>query len=138
MKKKEIHIEQDKTIEALQLEFNAIYPFLKIEFFKEPHVAGKGTAKNKMIENTMRLNQIQKINKAGKISFSRLMTVIDMEEIFLNKFGLFVQVFRKSGNVWLETSATDSWTLDQQNEEGKSLAEHWKIERENTNDHDIY
>jgi hypothetical protein len=33
-----------------------------------------------------------------------------------------VQVFRKSGNVWLETSATDAWSLKQQNQEGMDLS----------------
>jgi hypothetical protein len=47
-------------------------------------------------------------------------------------------VFRKSGAVWLITSATDNWTLSQQNEEGKSLAQHFKEEKENLDDHDIY
>ena len=44
----------------------------------------------------------------------------------------------KSGKIWLETSATDYWTLEQQNEEGKSLAKHFKTESENINDIDPY
>ena len=38
-------------------------------------------------------------------------------------YGLGVQVFRKSGNVWLETTVTDSWTLKEQNDQGESLSE---------------
>jgi hypothetical protein len=38
--------------------------------------------------------------------------------------GLYVQVFRKSGKVWLETTATDNWSLYKQNEEGQELSVH--------------
>ncbi len=136
--KKEIYIEQDKTIRNLQNEFNTIYPFLKIEFFYEPHITGKGTAKNKMINNEIKLMQVRRTIEPGKIRIGKNTTVSEIEGNFERRFGLYVQVFRKSGNVWLETSATDNWTLEQQNEEGKSLAEHWKIESENTQDHDVY
>ena len=62
----------------------------------------------------------------------------ELEEIFETNFGLHVQIFRKSGKIWLETSTTDGWTLNQQNEEGKLLEEELKIEKENMDDHDIW
>ncbi|MBK8556702.1 MAG: hypothetical protein IPL65_13445 [Lewinellaceae bacterium] len=34
--------------------------------------------------------------------------------------GLHVQLFRKSGSLWLETSRTDQLTLAQQNAKGES------------------
>jgi len=36
--------------------------------------------------------------------------------------GLFAEVFRKSGNVWIETSLTNDWTLQQQNLEGEEIS----------------
>ncbi|MFZ9982087.1 MAG: hypothetical protein ACO3FI_08660 [Cyclobacteriaceae bacterium] len=44
-----------------------------------------------------------------------------MKEEFKSATGLLVKIFRKSGNVWIETSLTDDWTLERQNEEGKSM-----------------
>ena len=44
----------------------------------------------------------------------------ELEERFEKDFGLHVQVFRKSGNIWLETSVSDDLTLAQQNEKGKN------------------
>jgi hypothetical protein len=35
---------------------------------------------------------------------------------------MVVQVSRKSGTLWLETTMTDSWTLGQQNEHGRELS----------------
>ena len=58
------------------------------------------------------------------------MAVNELEEQFVSKFGLSAQVFRKSGNVWLETSATDSWSLRQQNDEGAELSRQINPRRE--------
>lgn len=49
------------------------------------------------------------------------MKVGELEAALKDQFGLTVQVFRHSGNIWLETVLTDKWTLQQQNEHGKEL-----------------
>ncbi len=133
-----IAIDGKQTIATLQNEFNKSFPFLKIEFFREPCIKGKGNSKDKMIMTNEVISRLQRKKQFGKISFTNQTLVSVLEENFLNKFGICMQVFRKSGNVWLETTSTDDWTLEQQNEEGKSLAQHFKIERENPDDHDIY
>ena len=66
------------------------------------------------------------------------MTVNQLELLIFSKFGLAAQVFRKSGNVWLETSATDNWTLLQQNNEGAELSTQIKENRENLDNIDPY
>jgi hypothetical protein len=50
------------------------------------------------------------------------MKVSELEELFEEVFGLSVQVFRKSGESWLQTTTTDSWTLNQQNLKGKEMS----------------
>jgi hypothetical protein len=99
---------------------------------------GKGSAKNKMIHNATQIGDIQKIKNVHTIAVESNFSVSNLEQKFENELGLFIQVFRKSGNVWLETSATDSWTLAEQNEEGEMLAKTFKQERENFDDHDVY
>ncbi len=133
-----LKINRTQTISMVKRQFNTIFPFLKLEFFRQEPIAGIGNAKNKMIITDVKLKEIQVINKDGIISFEMNTTVSDLENNFSTEFGLYVQVFRKSGKIWLETTATDNWTLEQQNEEGKSLEQHLKIEPENPNDHDIY
>ncbi len=49
-------------------------------------------------------------------------TVLEVEQFFKLHFNLNAQVFRKSGNNWLETTLTDSWTLKKQNQEGMELS----------------
>lgn len=57
----------------------------------------------------------------AKVEILANMTVNELEQLFKTKFGLNIQIFRKSGNSWLETTVTDNWTLEKQNEEGEEL-----------------
>ena len=132
-------INEQLTIEVVQKQFNKVFPFLKIEFFKEKHQKGIGTEKKNMYVNRNEyLFVIGHQDKSGQIQLDGNQTVQQLEEIFETNFGLHVQIFRKSGKIWLETSTTDGWTLNQQNEEGKLLEEELKIEKENMDDHDIW
>ena len=133
-----LRIDSSQTIRSIQKQVNNFYSFLKLEFFRQPPVSGAGNAKNKMITFDMKLKDIQLIHKAGNVNVSKETIVSELENQFAQDFGLYVQVFRKSGRIWLETTATDNWTLEQQNEEGKSLNEHLNIPTDNPDDHDIY
>lgn len=68
------------------------------------------------------LGECRTIHKKGQITITPNMTVNDLEQCFSDIFGLGVQVFRKSGKVWLETTVTDGWTLEEQNNQGKELS----------------
>jgi hypothetical protein len=46
--------------------------------------------------------------------------VWQLERLFEEEYGLHVQVFRKSGTVWLETTVSDDLTLEQQEARGKA------------------
>lgn len=115
-------INDNRTISSLQKKINQEYPYLKIEFFSQPHKAGAATAKKLMNSNSKTLGECRSIHKNGTISITPQMTVAELEQHFADEFGLFVQVFRKSGKVWLETSVTDNWTLEAQNSEGEALS----------------
>lgn len=117
-------IDSGQTMQKLQYEFNMYFPFLKIEFIRDSIKKGSRDPKNLIIITNEKIGKIQLINKSGKISFNDHTTVNKLEEKFLNEFGLNVQVYRKSGSIWLVTTSTDEWTLKQQNDEGKSIAHH--------------
>ncbi len=69
-----------------------------------------------------RLNNIQPALKEGGMVVSELTAVGDLECFFRNHL-LNVQVFRRSANLWLETTMTDAWTLQKQNNHGKEISE---------------
>ena len=133
-----LQIDIEKTTDSINAQFNAAYPFLRIGFFQESHSLGKSNGKNKVINGSVKIGQLKRHIQPGTIEINGGTTVWELESNFEKQFGLYVQVFRKSGNIWLETTATDSWTLEQQNEQGKFLDEDLNFERENTEDHDIY
>lgn len=118
----ELLINDHKKIFSIQEEFNAIFPYLKLEFFSTPHYTGEATPKKSIMPGCKTLNECRTIHNNGSISITPYMTVSDLEQRFQNIFGLSVQVMRRSGKVWLETTVTDVWTLQKQNEQGEALS----------------
>jgi hypothetical protein len=102
----------------IQSEFNQAYPYLKIEFFQGEHQTNMLSSKMDMISGENLVGKFVKINNPGEIDIGGGRTVAQVERDFADKFGLSAQVFRKSGGLWIETSKSDDWTLDRQNEEG--------------------
>lgn len=117
-----IVINDDRRIHDIQDEFHHQFPFLKIEFFSRPHRKGVGSSKRLMKSNGKSIGECRSIHSKGEIQIEPAMTVSDLEQKFAELFGLSVQVFRKSANVWLETTVTDGWTLEEQNRQGEALA----------------
>ena len=114
-----LEIIEDKLIKDVQADFNHWFPYLKLEFFlgqKHP------TKTIPMLKADCRIGDVTYGLQEGNIQLSDAMTVIELEEIFNDRFGLHIQVFRKSGNTWLETTMTDKWTLKLQNDHGREIS----------------
>jgi hypothetical protein len=107
----------DTAIHQLQLEFSRRYPFLRLEFFKP--LKKELTAENEVSPVT--LLKSAGLSKEGELVIEDSMTVKQLENIFEQKFGLYVHVSRRSGLLWLRTSLTNSWTLEKQNEQGREI-----------------
>ena len=117
-----IHINDQQTIAAIRDSFNKSFPFLKLEFFSKRHESGQASSLRFLIHKEVMLRDCRTIHHSGDITITPDMKVSELEQLLWKDFGLGVQVFRKSGEVWLETILTDSWTLAEQNEEGASLS----------------
>jgi hypothetical protein len=122
-KSMKISINDHRKIHAIQDEFNQVFPYLKIEFFSKPHISGGQSSKKMMKSSSKTLGECRTIHNKGSITISPEMTVDELEQRFMDVYGLSIQVFRKSGKVWLETTVTDGWTLEKQNEQGEELSE---------------
>ena len=116
-----IHIDDSRTISAIQKEFNDAFTYLKIEFFKKKHGVGEVSSKADMLPEDATLAKWRTAHTKGDLEVTETMTVQQLETAFQQKFGVSAQVFRKSGDVWLETTVTDSWTLKEQNEQGEFM-----------------
>jgi hypothetical protein len=115
-------IEKETRILDLQKEFSSSYPYLKLEFYRSP------ASRNKILQKAEKINPVEAVKKLtrlyepGRISIDPKRTVTELVGDFWELFGLSVLVFRKSGNLWIETSLTDSWTLEKQNMIGESFS----------------
>lgn len=115
----ELIINNNTVLKQVQSEFNSLYPYLKIEFVATTPKSGAKLAKllpNSTFRQVLHTNDDVRINVSGK------RTVADVEKDFRDRTGLGIQLYRKSGNVWIETSLTDDWTLDRQNQSGEILS----------------
>ena len=117
-----LHIAPNSLISDIQKEFNKAFPFLKIEFFNNKSFSRTEFSAQQIIAANRRIGDTQLAIKDGDIQINEEMKVIELERLFKEKFKLAVQVFRKSGNLWLETTMTDNWTLSQQNNHGREIS----------------
>lgn len=116
-----IHIDDTHTIEDIKNAFHSRYQWLKLEFYKQPHAEGEGSPAQETITGNPTIGSIRTSHNEGDLKFDGSTSVADLEQRFWNIFGIAVQVFRKSGDKWLQTAATDSWTLNEQNEKGEEM-----------------
>ncbi len=117
-----ISINDHRKIFAIQQDFTKVFPYLKLEFFSKPHKAGEASPKKFMASNSKTLGECRTVHNTGTITIAPGMTVNELEQNFKDVYGLSVQVFRKSGKVWLETTVTDGWSLEEQNRQGEDLS----------------
>jgi len=116
-----MQIKRNRTVGDLQNDFSGIFPYLKLEFYRLTNGSLGSTIRQKLIKTTS-LNTVGN-QKEGEIEVTDIMTVEHLEKSFLERFGMIVQVSRKSGTIWLETTMTDNWALKQQNDHGRELSE---------------
>ncbi len=114
-------ITDSKTIREVQKEFNKKFPFLMLEFYKEAHTAKEGSPDSIKWGSEESIGSIRKIHNTGDLSIGDDQKISELESNLLEQYGLSAQVFYKSGNLWLQTTATDEWTLKQQNDRAESF-----------------
>ena len=112
-----LEISNNRTIQEVQHYFNDRYPFLKLEFYK---VVPQRSRVRERLAHSLAL-KLAGLKSSGYIDISNDMTVGELEKMFNEQFGLVAQVSRNSAGVWLETTMTDKWTLQKQNEYGKTI-----------------
>ena len=118
----EIEIKDSRSLKEIQEEFNHKYPFLKIEFYSKPHKEHEGTSGEYVMSGDITIGEARKSHETGDLKIHGNMNVGTLEKDFHDIYGLNVQVFRKSGDVWLQTTSTDDWSLSEQNNEGLEMS----------------
>jgi hypothetical protein len=132
-----LRIAPNRLISDLQKDFNNAFPFLKIEFFQNRNQQLPAFTFQQILPHNRRIVEGQSAVTDGDIEISSDMKVKDLEKIFKDQFSLAAQVFRRSGNLWLETTMTDDWTLEQQNEHGREISTDSKKNISDDNDYEL-
>jgi len=121
----EILMNDNRTIEEIQEEFSAEYPYLKIEFLTAiAKNRNPASSKSEIIPKHKRIGSLKE-KKAGvtTILMSGDRTVREILDELEEKHGLHAQIYRKFGKMWIETGLTDHWSLSLQNAEGHEISE---------------
>jgi len=106
----DILITPETKISELKASFSKRFTHLKIEFFS-------GNSRKLVGDDQLEVQDLSGRKQQGALHITGLTTVAELEKLFNHRYGLSAEVFRKSGKVWLQTTATDAWTLDEQNHE---------------------
>lgn len=119
-----INIKAERQIKEINEEFTGKFPFLKLEFYRRTELQQEKYTADKLLPLEKKLKDVWFSKKEeGRLEVPGNMTVLQLENILMDRYGLAAQVFRKSGRVWLQTIRTDSWTLDHQNEHGREITD---------------
>jgi hypothetical protein len=113
-----ITISDEKTLSTIKSEFSAHFPHLKLQFFLKGHQPHEGSAKALEISDDLTISQARNRHTKGELSIHANQKTSTLETEFESHYGLHVQVLRKSGTIWLQTTSTDSWTLAEQEAHG--------------------
>jgi hypothetical protein len=118
----ELHIDEQNAFQDIQHEFTAVYPFLKMDFFRSFSAAGKPAYKRERIYPWELIRRFVRKANDGRIDIDKSKTVSQVVKSLESMLDLSVMILRRSGNVWIETSLTSDWTLEQQNREGEHIS----------------
>jgi hypothetical protein len=130
-------IEKQHTVQELFNQFSEKFPHLKLEFYAHEHDHHQGSPATDQLPHSQSLADINPHLDDEIVQIGETMTVSEFENLMKQKFNLNVQVFRKSNDVWLQTTATDHWTLEKQNGKGERSTRDYDIEPIDITDFDV-
>jgi hypothetical protein len=109
-----INITFNKTLKEIQSEFQNYFPHLKIEFYHKIHKKGEGSENDSELDNNLTVAEVNLLIENSVWEFSSETKVSELEDEFKNLTKFSTQVFRKTKSSWIQTIATDDWTLNEQ------------------------
>ncbi len=116
-----IEIYDSQSLNEISNLFNNIYPFLKIEFYKKPHLWQEESSIANQLDLNLTVSEIsKKKNHTGYMEIHFWQKTGVIERYLKNRFGLNAQIFRLHGDEWVQTVGTDELTLEEQNEIGRN------------------
>jgi len=117
-----IEISRNRTVGDVQKDFSSMFPYLRLEFLPPYTLIAKQDGAARFANSALQMSDLYKNITDCFIDLPATLTVNELEQTFATQLGLKTRVLRKSGNIWMETSLTSNWTLQQQNEHGREIS----------------
>ncbi|MBI2257648.1 MAG: hypothetical protein HYU67_01985 [Flavobacteriia bacterium] len=117
-----ISINPEMSLLTIQKQFTSFFPLLKIEFYSSKHDEKEGSTKNEQLSNSSILCKINPNISTFEWNIKKNQVVSEFEKEFHSLFGIYIQVFRKNKNTWIQTTQTDSWKLIEQQEHAEEMS----------------
>lgn len=115
-----IEINDSKTIEDISSSFTNFFPFLKLEFYDEPHNWQAKSSRKHVLSADKTIGEIRKKHQPRVMEIHKWDTTGIVEQEFKKHFGLNVQIWRHHGEEWIQTAGTDLLSIEEQNEIGRN------------------
>jgi hypothetical protein len=111
----QIYISENAIIASIQRAFQAVYPFLNLEFYNQAQDAGQLAPAAKRVSPDTPIEDIRDAGVCGWLDISHKRTALELESDLRDIMGLNAQVRPRSGDLWLKTACTIKWSLAQLN-----------------------
>lgn len=106
------------TIQQMQENFRRHFSHLKIEFYQRAHQDAEGNMKRDQYLHQVTLRELTGKDGDLLLNADPNQSTGELEHWFEKEHGLHVQVFRLQRGTWLQTTHSDSLSLQEQNEKG--------------------
>ena len=115
-----LELNDNTSLMQIQEKFNKAFQYLWINFYYTNFNNTSNAASEKISED-IKLKSLIYNTGAKVINLDKNTSIYQLENDFWKILGLKVKVFRKSGNVWVETIFTGNWSLERQNAEENQI-----------------
>lgn len=122
MKPITIIVDRSVLLSDLQVAFSQAFPCLQVRFYQGGHITGEGSPSAGLLDSDHSVAEVGCLPIDAReqgLVLDPLQSISDFESMMKDRFALNAQVFRKSGNLWLQTIATDHWTLSEADRKGR-------------------
>jgi hypothetical protein len=125
-----LDINDNTRLSEIQEVFANFYPYLRIRFFREGHKRYESSPETEELDPQQTIGELKQTHTSGLLEMQPSSTIASVENEFLRRFSLSVQIYQKQGENWLQTTGVDSFTLKEANELGRNSEDEFILEEE--------
>ncbi len=114
-----LHINDDRLLREIQMDFSKFYPYLRLDFFDKSHLSMSSSSESSKFSPYIKAGSVRLKHHEGAIYLLPNTTVKEVEEMMQKEFSLFVQISHYTKSGWIQTDVVDTATLDELNEIGR-------------------